>query len=69
MVELSGMVTEPTGLTATSAATVIPVASSTAEAVPSPPLICPAMAPKPAPALPSANSGPAASAACMARAR
>ena len=34
MVELPGMVTEPTGLTATSAATVTPVIGSTAEACP-----------------------------------
>ena len=62
MVALPGMVTEPTGLTATRAATVTPVAASTAEAVPKPPLIRPATAPNPAPALPSAKSGPAASA-------
>ena len=69
MVELPGMVTEPTGLTATSAAMVTPVVGSTADAVPRPPLIWPAMAPKPAPALPSAKSSPATSAACMASAR
>ena len=48
---------------------VTPVSGSTAEAVPSPPLIRPATAPKPSPALPSANSRVAASAASRASRR
>jgi hypothetical protein len=60
---LSGMVTAPSVLTAASAPTVMgspSPRSSTKDALPRPPFKFPAVAPRPAPALPSANSRAAA---------
>ena len=57
-----GITADPAALTAASAPTQAPL-SSTNDALPSPPLSGPAVAPRPAPALPSTISPPALSAA------
>ncbi len=63
-----GAVTEPQQFTATSAPTAIPSAATT-EAEPVPPFSDPAMAPQPAPAVPSSKVSDAAATAAMPSAR